>query len=66
MPLKPLSPYDPAGLSAGELACYRLALAARAFSSAKSGMEEEVAGRDLMRAAVEYARCVSEKLVPLP
>jgi hypothetical protein len=29
-------------------------------------MEEEVAGRDLMRAAVEYARCVSEKLVPLP
>jgi hypothetical protein len=62
----PVNPHDPARLSAGQLAMYRLALAARAFSSAKSGMEEEVAGRDLMRAAIEYARCVSEKLVPLP
>jgi hypothetical protein len=52
-------PFKPC-LSVSELATYRLVLAARAFSSAKSDMEEYVAGQDLMRAAVEYGRCVSD------
>jgi hypothetical protein len=53
-------------LSAVKLAAHRLALAARAFCAAKSDTEEYVAGQDLLRAAVTYARYVFDKSIPPP
>lgn len=62
---KPPKPSEPI-LDGAELDTYRLILAARAFCAVKSDTEEYVAGRDLLRAAVAYARHIFERSIPPP